>query len=451
MKHLLQTSSDGHFFKDARGEPFFLLADTAWLLFNKLREEEIRELFADRAGKGFTVILAVVFRDLFEPNSPNAYGVRPFASEEDLFAVRMNPEWMAYVRDITGIAAEYGLTMGLLPTWGDKWNTHSNSAGPVIMDAPAARRYGTFLSDSLADFENLIWILGGDSPIRTQAEADIVHAMARGLRDGGSGERLITFHPCHDQCSDIFHASGWLDFNVIQSGHVQPNIADYGQIERLFHTRPAKPCLNLEANFEDCPMFLMQPEEDRPPREPLFSACDVRKCFYRSVLAGGAGFAYGCEPVRQIYREGDRVHVYAHYRMPSWREGLRAPGSSQLRLLPDLLRQRPGFSRVPAQDLLLPITNFWGVGMDFSIRRNDDPVSHVRVARCREGSCIMAYLPVRQAIRIDTRSLSGKAFTVSAYDPESGDLSGQYRYANGGCFTFVPERDLDTLVVLDAG
>ena len=57
----LKTSPDGHFFMDEAGEPFFYLADTVWLLFNKLREEEVRLLFENRVRKGFTVIQAVVF------------------------------------------------------------------------------------------------------------------------------------------------------------------------------------------------------------------------------------------------------------------------------------------------------------------------------------------------------------------------------------------------------
>jgi hypothetical protein len=90
--------------------------DTVWMLFNKLKVEEARELFADRCGKGFTVVQSVVFRDLFEPNTPNAYGERPFADEKDMHEVRMNPRWIAHVRRITSTAAEYGLIMGILPT-----------------------------------------------------------------------------------------------------------------------------------------------------------------------------------------------------------------------------------------------------------------------------------------------------------------------------------------------
>jgi hypothetical protein len=161
----LKASPNGHFLQYADGTPFFFLADTVWMLFNKLTEEEARSLFADRAAKGFTVIQSVVFRDLFQPNTPNVSGVRPFLDEADMRAGRMNPDWIQHVVRITCVAAEYGLVMGLLPTWGDKWNEHSNSAGPVVFDRTTGRRYCRSISDALGCCENVIWILGGDSPI----------------------------------------------------------------------------------------------------------------------------------------------------------------------------------------------------------------------------------------------------------------------------------------------
>lgn len=450
MLPTLRVSPDGHFFQTETGQPFFLLADTAWLLFNKLEEADVRRLFENRASKGFTVILSVVFRDLFTPNTPNAYGVTPFASEADMYAVRLNPAWLENVRRVVELAQSYGLFMGLLPTWGDKWNEHSNSAGPVIMDAPKAHAYGRHLSDSLGDLPNILWVLGGDSPIQNQDYARTVEAMAAGIRAGRSGERLMTFHPNDTSVSDIFHAAPWLDFNAMQSGHARPNIADYRYIEHLYRHAPPKPCLNLEANYECSPMFLMLQEKDHPAEEPVFGAYDVRKCLYRSVLAGAAGFGYGCEPIRQIHRKGDRIHVHGRHHMPVWSDVLDAPGSAQLKHLTDRLLERAYFTRMPAQELWLPLQKFRSVGRDFTQPENCDPAAHVRVARCREGSYILAYVPVRQPLCLDTRVLKSDAFEVSLYDPESGERTSHYTYANTGTFTVVPHRDLDTFIALDA-
>jgi len=447
----LRVSDNRHFFETTEGQPYFYLGDTAWLLFNKLTIEEVETLFKDRVKKGFNAVQAVVFRDLFEPNSANAYGVRPFASEKDFQAVRMNPEWIGHVRRVVKLAERMGLYLGLLPTWGDKWNEHSNSAGPVIMDVHSGKAYCRFLSDELGDCPNIIWMLGGDSPIQTQAHADIVHAMAEGLRDGKSSDGLITFYPCHDNASDVFHSAPWLDFNCLQSGHAYPNIADYKHIEYQYRLHPPKPALNLEANFENCPSFALLRFGERPPKEPLYSAYDVRKCLYRSVLAGAAGFAYGCEPIRQLYRKGDRVHVYWHYDLPEWTEGLQAPGSSQLHWLPNWLQDRPYFTRVPAQELLLKRERFIGVAVDRTVPDNDHPAAHIRVARCAEGSYILAYLPVKQLLELDVSGLSGDSFRVTELNPETGETFNTWVSTEKERFTFIPRRDLDTFVILDGG
>ena len=433
----VKVSECGHFFEYENGTPFFYLGDTVWMLFNKLDEAEAGILFSDRAKKGFTVIQAVVFRDLFTPNTPNSLGVRPFATEEDMRHVRMNPRWIEHVKRLIHTAAEYGLIVGVLPTWGDKWNEHSNSAGPVIMDQPRAKQYGRFLSDSLSDCENIIWILGGDSPIRSRHHIDTVSAMAEGIRSGGGGNHLMTFHPCGSESSELFHIAPWLDFNVIQSSHHRPNTPAYLEIERLYAKRPPKPCFDMEPNYESSPMFIMRKQSGEIPYEPIFSAYDVRKSYYRGVLAGAAGFTYGNEPIRQLHRRGDQIHIHSRYAMPTWQESLSDPGSAQLSMFIELLKTRSYFTRGPAQELIIN-------------QQSSDPVSYITAAKCREGSYIIAYVPVRQVLNLDTSCIGSKRIQVSLYDPEGCELSYTYGRENNGHLMIVPERDLDTLVIIDA-
>jgi hypothetical protein len=49
-------SPNGHFLQYQDGKPFFWLADTAWLMFDKLTDTEIERYLEDRRGKGFTVV-----------------------------------------------------------------------------------------------------------------------------------------------------------------------------------------------------------------------------------------------------------------------------------------------------------------------------------------------------------------------------------------------------------
>ena len=56
---MLTLTRDRHYFQ-RDGKPFFWLGDTAWLLFQKLTEEEAKIYLKNRAEKGFTVIQATL-------------------------------------------------------------------------------------------------------------------------------------------------------------------------------------------------------------------------------------------------------------------------------------------------------------------------------------------------------------------------------------------------------
>ena len=112
-----------------------------------------------------------------------------------------------------------------------------------------------------------------------------------------------------------------------------------------------------------------------------------------------------------------------------------------------MLLERSYFTRTPAQDLLTVIPP---IGARPEQCTNTDPVSHIRVARCTEGTYLMVYIPVRQAIALDTRGIKGDRFQVSIYHPEEGRLVHRYECGNTGRFTFIPEWNLDSFLVLDA-
>ncbi|RVT86654.1 DUF4038 domain-containing protein [Rhodobacteraceae bacterium CCMM004] len=456
-----RVAKDRHRLCYADGRPFFYLADTAWTLFGDLSSEETDDFFADRAAKGFTAIQACVFRDLFEPNSPNVAGDRPFATDEDLHAVRMNPAWIDHVVQMTRKAAEYGLVMALLPTWGDKWNAHSNSAGPVVMDAAKGREYCRFLSDALGDCENVIWVLGGDSPILEPSHAETIRDMAAGLRDGASGERLITFYPNGLGSSEIFHSEGWLDFNALQTSHYKPNVPGYLYVERLFNVSPPKPAIDMEPNYEAARMFVFGTrtphqtfERGDSPYLPQFSAYDVRKAYYRTVLAGAAGFTYGHDSIRQILRSGDRHHAWDEGGLPDWKTALSAPGSSQLALLKDLVTELGHDRLVPAQHLFVPFrqTDAWpdrmAIGLDFAGQSNLDPASHIRIAADQLNRWLIAYTPVRNILTLDTSQLAGARLEVTIFDPETGKTDRCFEIDRRDTLKLVPDRDLDSLIVI---
>ena len=111
---------------------------------------------------------------------------------------------------------------------------------------------------------------------------------------------------------------------------------------------------------------------------------------------------------------------------------------------------------MPAQELLLPPrqAGAWpdrmSIGIPAAGQQNTDPASYVSVARCTAGSWIMAYVPVRQLVEVSTDTLVGDELRVTVHDPESLEELHAFVTPRAASIRLVPERDLDTLFVIDA-
>src|SRR3954469_12866388 len=107
------------------GTPFFYLGDTAWELFHRLNREEAELYLRTRAEQGFTVIQAVALAEFEGLTVPNAYGHLPLIGNDPARpAVSEGPanDYWDHVDFVVHKAAELGLVVAFLPTWGDKWN-----------------------------------------------------------------------------------------------------------------------------------------------------------------------------------------------------------------------------------------------------------------------------------------------------------------------------------------
>lgn len=117
--HTLMVSEDGRRIVRSDGAPFFWLGDTAWELFHRLNREEADEYLSDRASKGFNVIQAVVLAELDGLTVPNPYGEIPLIDNDP---AKPNEAYFQHVDYVVDKAESLGMFIGMLPTWGDKFN-----------------------------------------------------------------------------------------------------------------------------------------------------------------------------------------------------------------------------------------------------------------------------------------------------------------------------------------
>lgn len=154
--HLSISGAGRYLYRTKSGEPFFWQADTAWELFHRLNRTDIDYYLQDRASKGFNVVQAVVISELNGTTFPNFYGETPL---HDADPQRPNEAYFAHVDWAVKRAAEYGILIALVPTWG-RWVNCGWHNGPIIFNETSAESFGNFVGQRYPGLPKLI---GGDS------------------------------------------------------------------------------------------------------------------------------------------------------------------------------------------------------------------------------------------------------------------------------------------------
>jgi hypothetical protein len=419
----MQVSDNHRYLVEDDGRPFFWLADTAWEIFHRLDRDEASAYLADRAAKGFTVIQAVILAEFSGLVEPNAYGHVPLPGNDP---TRPDEGYFQDVDWVVKRANALGLAIGLLPTWGDKWN-RKWGIGPEIFTNENARAYGEFLGKRYAG-SRLVWILGGDRPIENDGHRQIIRAMASGIKAGDGGSHLMTYHPSGGESSSHWlHDEPWLDFNMLQSGH-RHDRDSYAMIAQDYAREPAKPCLDGEAGYEDHP-------NNFKPENGWLDEWDVRKELWWSLMAGACGHTYGCHDIWQFLSPARAPVTFA--RTP-WRQALQLPGAGQVRHARRLIESRPYLSRIPDQALLVGAPGVLA--------------ERIQASRGEDGSYALFYSASGRPIAVDLGRLSGELVRAAWYDPRSGAAAILDVATRSGTRVFTPPSAgaaCDWVLVLD--
>lgn len=422
-RHPAQVSSNGRFLLDQAGQPFFWLGDTAWELFHRPTLDEADHYLRDRASKGFTVIQAVVLAEYGGLTEPTPGGFLPLVANDPTRPVE---GYFRHVDAVVDRANTLGLVVGMLPTWGDKWNKKWGQ-GPEIFTPENARTYGEFLGRRYSD-RAVIWILGGDRPIESDRHREIIRAMAAGLANGDGGRHLMTYHPSGQQTSATwFAADPWLSTNMIQSGHNYDN-PNYQAIARDYARTPIKPCLDGEPGYEDHPAGFKA-------ENGYLTAFDIRKAAYWAVFAGAHGHTYGCHDIWQ-FLDPQRHPPVTAARTP-WLQALDLPGAGQMRHLRRLIESRPFLTRIPDPSLLAADPGAKG--------------DHIQATRGDDGSYAFIYTPTAQPFTVDLGKLSGSTTRAAWFDPTTGRTEVVATFPRVGKREFTPPAAAhpDWVLILD--
>lgn len=391
---LLKISEDKRHFVTQDNEPFFWLGGTAWELIHRLTKDEIDLYLTDRAEKGFTVIQTVVLAELDGLNTPNAYGEKPLINNSP---EELNPGYFELVDYVIEKSEELGLYVGLLPTWGDKFNK-GWGVGPVIFNEQNAKIYGEKIAKRYLNHSNVIWILGGDRAPETKEHSDIIRAMAKGIRNIDS-KHLITYHPPGGNNAIDYFNEEWLDFDMFQSGHSRM-ARDYQFVIKSNEKSPSKPVVNGEARYENIEDRFWENKE-----YGWLDDADVRVSAYWSMLAGAAGYTYGCNDIWQMYDITRSPNLQAR---TDWKVSLSLPGSEQMGFMKNLLEMFDWQSMVYDPSLI--------------VNENIKDESHIIAAIGENKDFILAYTPTGKTIDLDVSRLEANTLYSYWFNPRSGTM-----------------------------
>jgi hypothetical protein len=257
------------------------------------------------------------------------------------------------------------------------------------------------------------------------AEA-VWRAMSQGITEGDGGRHLQTYHPQGGtSSSQWFHTDGWLNFNMLQSGHGRKDFANYEMISHDYERQPIKPCMDGEPPYENHPV-------DWNPAKGWFDDRDVRRAAYWSLFAGAHGHTYGCHDIWQM-KTPERAPISSARN--NWYDALDLPGAAQMRHVRTLIESRPFLSRLPDQSIII---SGQGAGAD-----------HVRASR--GDGYMFIFLPTGKPVTVSTANLASRRIKAWWFDSHAGNttLIGTFPASAAQQFTPPSAQRRDWVLVVD--
>ena len=410
----LHISPNKRYLITSDGMPFYLIGDTAWELFHRLSREQTLHYLDTRREQGFNMIQAVMLAELDGLTVPNANGDFPLEQDRDgvYDPTKLCEAYFAHVDYVIAEAQKRALYVGLLPTWGDKWNKLWG-AGPEIFTPDNAFLYGKLLAERYHTFDNIIWILGGDRPLTEERHFAIIDAMANGLRAGDGGKFPMTLHPCGAQSSSAFvHDREWLDFNMMQSGHGKPSPYCFDMLMSDYSRTPTKPVMDGEPCYEDHPINF-------DAGNGYYDAYDVRLAAYRNLFCGACGNTYGHHSIWGFRREDERSAYFPN----NWETALHRPGAENIRIYADFITDHPWYTWTPMPELVI-----------------DNPHNAAFTAAAVTEDTVYLYLPAGVGVKLDMDKLPFQPTSSILFSPQDGTYDENAVLLSDDGFVTLPGR-----------
>jgi Protein of unknown function (DUF4038)/Putative collagen-binding domain of a collagenase len=407
----LSVSGNHRYLVDSENVPLLLQGDAAWSLVVTLGKAEVSEYLQNRREKDFNAILMNLIEHKFCKSPPrNREGEAPFTTAGDFSTP--NERYFAYADWILQGTSKNGIYVLLAPIYLGYKGTDEGWMEELMALSPGkCLEYGRYLGRRYRDFDNIIWVMGGDRDPESALER--VDLIALGIKENDP-RHLFTAHCApENSAADQYGGGGWLSFNTVYTYELV-----HARLYGAYYRNPAEPFILIESSYEG---------------EHNASEMQIRRQAYWTILCGGFGHVFGNNPIWHF--DGPGLFPVKE----TWRQAMDLPGSVGMKHWGDLFRSRKWHELVPDEKHEV-VTSGLGEfrGLDY-----------LAAARTADGSTVIAYMPTSRAITVDMSKISGSRARAWWFDPRSGEASRAGAFATQGLHEFSPPGPGDWVLVLD--
>jgi hypothetical protein len=386
---------------DQSGTPLLVQGDAPWSLIAGLTREEAEQYLDKRRQQGFNSIIVNLIEHKFR-GPVNRFGEGPFTTPGDFSTP--NEKYFEHADWVIRKAAEKGFQVLLAPIYLGYIGTDEGWVEEALKNGPAkSRTWGRYVGKRYRDFDNIIWLIGGDRNPETARED--VDAIVDGIKE--FDQRHIFAAHCHPENSGIdqYRKEGWLDLNTTYTYNIV-----HGMLSNDYNRVPAMPFVLIESTYEG---------------EHNASAVQVRRQAYWAVLCGGTGQFMGNRPIWLFD--------------PGWQAALDSVGAQDMTRWKELFTSRPWYLLAPDQKHEVVVDGLGEFrGLDY-----------LAAARTEDGALVIAYMPTARAITVDMTKIAGKSAKAWWFNPRTGKSTAAGEFPTNGKKQFTPPGDGDWVIVLD--
>lgn len=332
------------------GKPYFYLADTIWMAFQKLSLEEWQNYLRLRRRQGFNAVQISVL-PIAHDNSVGEEDIEPFALDEEghyLFD-QINEAYFDKAEIMVEMAAEAGITPCLHLFWvnyiPDTWGALKSPER--VLPLSRVRELAKYMLNRF-DRYHPIYSVTGDTNFETPRVVEYYQAIFDVLEELAP-DAVTSMHlmgGLDHVPEELLHRSGYSFYSYQSSHGGKEFLSNITKCSEGFLRQPlVKPLINTEPCYEGLGNF-------ENPYEK-FSSFDVRRALWSSVLSGAsAGITYGAHGAWGCHKKGMLFLAKSMWGEPyDFQDAIRLDGANDAGFVRHIMENHQLMGLLPAQEL----------------------------------------------------------------------------------------------------